>query len=86
MPEQCEFRSVTHGTCALGGVHTPGSEAEAECPLRSRQDRVEARQAIKALKAAQATPAQLAARANLAIVGAERLRQYREKRAQPAPA
>lgn len=69
------FRSVTHGTCALDGKHTPGSEAEAECPLRSRQDRRAARQAIRERKLAAATPEQ---RARWAKAG-ERLKAGREK-------
>jgi hypothetical protein len=28
------FRSVTAGTCALGGKHTPGSQWANECPYR----------------------------------------------------
>jgi hypothetical protein len=30
-------RSVTHGTCALNGRHTPGSVWEAECHVRRAQ-------------------------------------------------
>ena len=74
-----QFRSITHGTCGLNGVHTPGPEVEAECPLRSRQDRAAARRAIRESKTAAATPAQRAARA----AGAERLRRARQKAAQP---
>jgi len=31
--DRSQFRSVTHGTCTLGGKHTPGSDMERECPL-----------------------------------------------------
>src|SRR2546428_11173290 len=72
-----QFRSITDGTCSLNGVHTPGSEVEAECPLNP--NRAAARQALRKQKAAQASPAQLAAWAG----GGERLRKARQKDSDP---
>src|SRR6058998_59719 len=72
-----QSRSITDGTCSLNGVHTPGSEAEAECPLNP--NRAAARRALRKQKAAQASPAQLAAWA----AGGDRLRKARQR--DPAP-
>ena len=76
------FRSITHGTCLLNGRHT-SPEMWAECPLNP--NRVADRRALREQAAAQATPAQRAARA----AGAERLRQARQNlvqgRQQPIP-
>ena len=72
-----QSRSITDGTCALNGVHTPGSEVEAECPLNP--NRAAARRVLRKQKATQASPAQLAAWA----AGGERLRKARQK--DPAP-
>lgn len=33
------FKSVCHGTCALGGNHPEGSQYAAECPVLRRQYR-----------------------------------------------
>jgi hypothetical protein len=33
------FRSVTSGSCAMTGNHTPGSKWAAECPVLRRQNR-----------------------------------------------
>jgi hypothetical protein len=42
------IRSITDGTCAFGGRHTPGSEAEAECPvLLARKRSAAARKAAE---------------------------------------
>jgi hypothetical protein len=34
-------RSVTHGSCALNGMHAPGSKYLEECPVWRRQRRSE---------------------------------------------
>jgi hypothetical protein len=53
------FRTSLHGKCLLNGQHTPGSQAERECPLRNATQRSEqARKASQTRWEAHRAPAE----------------------------